>query len=1026
MTNVPSHGGGALRRIAVFVLPAIVVAACAHDERRPVIGPAIPEARSSPSSPLSQAQYLVADAPSKGAIMLPLGASGQYGLVVDRRRVIVGHGEPRVAALSSPDPIIGASKIPARFGGGFLFWTSNALYRSDAFDSKLLPVVRVPDPIETVSFAPKAVLTRTRNGERWALGLPNGERVAILPVGVADVQALDDGRAVGFNDQGAVFTSVDGGTHWVDATAQVKSSPTKVSTIGDELWLFESSSGASRLELDGRLSWFDKGPPETPSDLRAKDPRWRGADTPLRTVFHSGAALDDGAAIVIDSGDVIRIDVHTGEVVSIVPGRLPPDAQCEAVPISGDVLFACIARAGSSAFVVSHTLSSEPPVVEQTFSGSGGFFTSDDGGIVYTSSCAGVSPQQGAVPAVCVRMPGGRWEERDLAGLSSDGGSSDVTVARWIPRADGRVVAIVVDPSPGIYDPQAQTFQPIADEAREVVGHGAASLAAHSRFGKIRYKRTYGGSGFVDASWSFGPGNTLRGWQRHGESVEISEDGSLTRSPYSFDVVFAGALGLGRSKDGRLYQSSDHGASWVEVATPPSGIEAVDLVSCTNAGCDLGAFYRVGWAVRPPRIDPPKTPAPPAPEVRRVRGLELSCRPQGAVVSKALARTGDSPEDLGLGAARLPVASEKNDWGYVRNVVARSIVSPIHEAPMPDENTGPSLRALFSGFGTSRDGDIITVTGPNKSAMALRRGFSYVSPFDTSARIVRTGIAMSDVVAAGRRAGMTTDEILAEDFTETGSVIPLGSADASQPSDVAVHNADHGLLTVFRGERARVAIRSPQNSTNVVSGVTLTGADEAAFLELDSSGVGHVFKVGASGVSDLFDVSPTANETYYPANPDALAVGPKGGLAILRTPSGSDPASTLDPAFLIVQGMPPSPLSPWSELKFADDPICKAEQGGYRAVLQTVAPWVRVTTPELRVEDAPMIARVRWSAKRLCLEGFEVKLPAVSMRITGVGGEPVTFATWLVAKGSTFARVGVTEGIEWRQSLECTVVTTGP
>jgi hypothetical protein len=274
---------------------------------------------------------------------------------------------------------------------------------------------------------------------------------------------------------------------------------------------------------------------------------------------------------------------------------------------------------------------------------------------------------------------------------------------------------------------------------------------------------------------------------------------------------------------------------------------------------------------------------------------------------------------------------------------------------------------------------------------------------------------------------MTSDEILADDFTEMGAVIPLTPTDPAATSDVAIHNADHGLLAMVRGERVRVAIRTSQNNANIVSGVQLPN-DEAALLEVDSSGVGHVFKLGSSGISDLFDVSPTASETYYPANPDALAIGPKGELAILRAPSGSDPASALDPAYLIVQAMPPSPLAPWSELKLADDPGCKSEPGGYRAVLQIVAPWIKITTPELRVDEAPMIARVRWTPKRLCLEGFEVKLPSVSMRLPSGSGasEPITFATWLVAKGSSFARVGVTDGVEWRQALECTVVTTGP
>ncbi|MBX3207328.1 MAG: hypothetical protein KF764_19935 [Labilithrix sp.] len=1021
-------------RTATFVTIALAVVACVHEERRAPVGPeaaseARPEAR---SSSLGRQQYLVADpSPARAGVpALALGAPGVHGLVVDRRRIVVARaGEPLVAPDATSEPIAGASPLPSRFGGGFLFWTANALYRADAFDAKLVPLARVPDPIESIVFAPKAVVVRTRNGERWALRLPGGERAPIVPLGVADVQALDDGRAIALGDQGAVFTSTDHGARWIDATAQVKGTPAKVAIVAGDVWLFDSGSGASRLELDGRLSWFDRAPPDAAPELRPKDPRWRGSEYPLRVAFQAGAAVDESTAIVVDSGDVVRLDVHTGEVLSVVPGRLPPDAQCEAVPVAGDVLFACVARsAGGSAFVVSRTLASEPPSVEQTFVSGGQFYADGDGGLAYAGSCQGVPPSPTGVPVVCVRLPSGLWEEHDLAALSADAGAQDINVARWVPRSDGHVVAVVAEPNGGIYDPRSARFQPIAGEALALVGRGSTYPTHLAKGGRvIRHKRSaFGAAGIVDTSWSFGAGNTLRGWQRAGESFEISEDGRLTRSPYAFEVVFVGAMGLGRSKDGRLYQSADHGVSWAEVAAPPSGADAVDLVSCTSAGCDLGAFYRVGWSLRPPRVDAPKTLAPAAPEVRRVRALELSCRPRGAVGSTVQPRTNDSPEDLGLGAVRLPVANDRNDWGYLRSPIPRGIVSPIHEATNDSEAT-PSLRALLSGFGTSSDGDVITVTGPNKNAMALRRGLSYVPPFDPLGKIVRTSVAMSEVVAAGRRAGMTTDEILAEDFTESGVVVPITPSDPSAPSDIALHNVEHGLLSIARGERVRVAIRSSQNGASVISGAALP-QDEIAFLEVEASGVGHVFKVGPGGAVDLFDVGAVGNEAYYPANPDALAVGPKGELAVLRTPSGSDPPSALDPAFVVVPSMPPVALAPWSELRLADDPACKAEPGGYRATLQTSAPWIRVTTPELRVEDAPMIARVRWTPKRVCLEGFEVAVPAATLRAPQGGGgyEQVTFATWLVARGGVFARVGVSEGIEWRQALDCSVVTPRP
>ncbi len=121
----------------------------------------------------------------------------------------------------------------------------------------------------------------------------------------------------------------------------------------------------------------------------------------------------------------------------------------------------------------------------------------------------------------------------------------------------------------------------------------------------------------------------------------------------------------------------------------------------------------------------------------------------------------------------------------------------------------------------------------------------------------------------------------------------------------------------------------------------------------------------------------------------------------------------------------------WSSLKLANDPSCTKDKEGYRAVVQSIAPWIRTSTPELRVDESPMFARVRWSETRLCLEGFEVRLPAITLpiaiRMEGSSAtEPGTFATWLVSRNGVFARVSISEGLEWRQPLACSTVGTGP
>ena len=1028
--NLLSAGVSGLAAIA-----AIAAGACGH------AGPAgiganrgLPDPRLASSGvPSGPPQYIVADpSPRSSVVAISLGSSGALGLVVDKTRIVVGRGEPHVGPDLPEQTIAGVRPIPARLGGGYLFWTENNLYRADAFDGVLRPIARVTDAIQNLSFAPKFVLVRTRNGERWALGIPNGERMLLEPLGASDVEGLDDGRALAFNDSGAAFSSMDGGAHWNDVTSQIKSSPTRVAVVDDEIWLYESSGGGLRLEPDGQLSVFDKQPPETPLDMRPRDPRWHGAEAPLRTAFHVGASIDESTAIVVEQGDIVRVDIHTGEIVSIASGKLPPEARCEAVPTANDVLFACVTRGSKqggdpTAFVVSHTLSGDAPVMEQTFQTTGQFYGSDDGGLAIALPCSGtpVGPQD---HGVCVRQPGGTWQDYDLSALTGGdagigNGSPDVNVARWIPRADGRAVAVLLDPTPGIFDPRTGQLESIDASERAALGEGLTQ-------GYAKYRKHFGlgfvagmtGARLVDWSWSFTASGSLRGWQRHGGIVEITDDGKVTHSPYNFDIMTAGPYALGRTPEGRFYQSTDHGGTWAEVAGPPSGAAAGDLRGCTTAGCDVGGFYRLGWTARPPRAETPQTPAKLAPEVRRTRPVELTCRALGPASAKVLPRTTSSPDDLGLGNNRLPVAGDRNEIGFIRNTVPRGIVHPLHEAGAGDSDT-PALRAMFTGFGTTRDGEIIQVMGPNKSASSLRRGLSFVAPFDPAAPVKKAVIAMSEVIAAGRLAGLTNEEMLSEDMTESGTIVVMTPSDAAAPGDLAFHNSQHGLLVRVRSnERTKVAMSPTESdSSTVISGVALP-SDEAAFLELEGTGVGHVFKLGAGGITDLFDINPTATDTaFYPANPDALAVGPRGDLAIIRTGSGTDPASAQDPALLLVSAMPPVALAPWSTMRFADDASCK--DPGWRTTLSTIAPWIRVTTPELRTEDLPMLARVKWSEKRVCVEGFEVKLPDVSVRAPGTtASEPLKVASWLVARGNVFARVAIADGVEWRQPLECTMV----
>lgn len=1017
------------------------IAACGHDEpsRVPSLRLSPPTSVPGGEGATGPTSYLVSDSGGRGAdgVRVKLGA-GQIGVVVEGARAVVGKGEPVVAAEIVPEALTGTAAIPARLGGGFLFHTDRALYRAATFTGALQPLGRVTDSIQSFAFAPKAVLVRARNGERWSIGLPSGDRVAADFAGVADIEALDDGRALAFDDQGLAYSSIDAGAHWSEVTSLLKSSPTRVAVVKGELWILESGGGAQRLEPDGRLVSFDAAPEEEEEVVRTADARWRGSDTPLRTAFTLGAAIDDNTAVVYAEGDIVKVDLRTGDLVSVAPGKLPPHVMCQAIGTSNDVLFACTSSMSGahnngavSAFVASRTLAGDP-VVEQSFAGEGLFWAGDDGGLAFSAPCGAVTSTPASSPALanplapapsfvdghtqaCVRQPDGSWRDVEVPATAIPS-STTVHVARWIPRADGTAVALLSGQVAGVYDPHASSFERLPSAQLDVADPSSPRPRRY-RAGRVAFQ----GHAIVDTSWTLSPSGALRGYLAHMGSVEIVPGGRVSRSPYVLDVVAAGAFALGRTAEGRLYQTSDHGASWVEVERPPTGAAATGAHACTSAGCDLGAFYRVGWVPRAPRPETVRGQAKAAPDVRRVRAPELTCRPAGGAQMKAVARTSFSPEDLGLGATKLPLTAD-NQESLLRAVLPRGILHPVHDAT-GDGSDAPGLRGVLSGYRTANDGDALHALGPVRSIQALRRTVSFLAGFDPSGTTRRAAIGYGDVLAAGRAAGMTTDEIMSDDMTESGNLVLVTPRDGNAPSEMVFHNA-RGLLAVLRAERSRVVVRPSQNDGLVVSAAAL-GGDEVALLEIESGGPEHVFKVNAAGASDLFDLGTNLGDAmFYPGNPDAIAIGPKGDVAIVRTASGSEPASELDPALLVIPGSKPKALAPWSKLALANDPACIADSTGYRTTLQLIGPWIRTTSPDLRVEEGPMLARVKWSEARVCLEGLEVKVPGVNVRVPGESGsEPFRQSSWLVSRGGSFARVAVGEGVDWRQPLECTLET---
>ncbi len=1040
---------GAMRSCLFAAVVVASAAACAHDEHpSAALAPRAPSLAELPPAPevADTQSYVVGDSlPGRSRpVVLGLGTQGKgggQGLVLDGLRVVVSSGDGPVhlrAARDVTEPALeAADRIPSWLGGGFLFRSGDALYVSPTFDGALRPLVALPGEIERVSFGPKSLLVRGQNGERWAIDARTGALAPLNPPGLVDVAALPDGRAAALTEFGGVMVSLDAGAHWTDVASRLPSGATAVAVVDDALYVTVAAppSGgpnrAVRVDPGGQLVTFDRPPATKPPELRPRDPRWTGSEPPLRRAVRLGVPFDETSAILVSEGSVVRVDLRTGALLSVAPGRLPPDATCEAVRAQDDVVLACTRTSGPS-FVASHLASDKAPLIEQTFAATGVFYAGDDGALAFGGPCTRAKPSS---LVVCVRGAEGSWQEHDLEARGADGGAgvSGVDVVRWVPRTDGGAYGLVSTPKRGVIDARTGELRPWQLDA--------IPQGTHDLFERPRWQR-HDVTRVVDRTWSFTASGSLRGWA-NAATVEVSIDGVVRASPFNFDhLAPSGPFALAASNDGRFWQTVDRGSTWVEVAPPlvtradPKAARPgrfVDTRLCSAVGCDLGAWYRVGWAADPPAGGPPPALAEGAPHLGAARLPSLTCAVKGdARVASAL-HTERSPDDLALGAARLPVADDNSGEELVRIFHGRGVNNLPHGVSVASDSGEESPRVLLSGFATTAGDERIVVQGPNKDPLALRRALTFLAPFDPAATIHRTGVAVSDIVRAGHAIGLGTLDVLQDDPTEIAGFAPLLDADPASPSDLLFTNA-LGVVGIVRGSgRVRVTMRAkPQSETSPLSAAALPG-EETAFLEVDSDGNEHVRKWGAGGVSDLFDVPPPPEAGAYPANPDGLAVGARGDLAVVRTPSGGSPPSAEDPALLLVPGARPSPLAPWSTLVTADDPACRSDPGGYRAIVAATRPWLQVAGPGFRAQDeASTLLRVRWTASRVCLEAVEVRVDdakVASQERTGDGRSArvnvveSTVPTWVVARfaPSVAARQGIVAGLESRQPLECSL-----
>ena len=1017
--------------------------ACAHDDLPPAAAPHAtfvgPAADSGDSAALLR-MYVLGDpqgyrgASSGHAAFIALGGPDDgVGVIQEGLRLVNGASGLRAAAETTEPALSGGIRLPSHLGGGFLFQSTSALYTSPTFDGLLHPLVSLPGEIGGLSFGPAGILVRGSDGQRWYVDAKTGRAAAMNPPGLVDIASLPDGRAAAIAEFGSALISIDGGSRWQDVTHQLPGPPTNVLVVGDDLYFTTSaaSNDVVRVDAGGALVTFDAMPPKDEPLFRKRDPRWVDKyDSPLRRAIRLGVPLDDHTALVADGGNVDTVDMMTGELIDVSTGKLPPDAVCEAVRTHDDILFVCNVPS-QPPFVASHVLA-DKPIIEQTFSSEGIFYAGDDGALAFGGPCAANTP---TLKMACVRTPSGTWEEYDLEQTSDAGDQADAL--RWIPRADGGVIAIVNTPKMGTIDAHTGEFR-AWDE-----GVGQYSSAIRGTTSGARDAH------IVDRNWTTTPSGGLRGWL-DGGAIDISIEGNVTVSPFKFErngrLVPAGPYALA-SHEGRLWQTVDRGSSWVEVAAPlsPATVASgkmggVNAHTCSAVGCDLSNWYRIGWAAVPPSARPPPKLASAAPHLLAPVTPTLTCKVEGAAAVASVQHSDSSPEDLGLGLLRLPVAAN-SDQEHLHLVYSRVMLNPPHSTDATGDPSAEAVRAILFGYSTSNDdSDRITVLGPNKDPLALKRMAAFVPAFDPQQIVRRATFGISDVVAAARGIGLGTADVLAEDPTIASSVVPVLATDPAQPSDLVLGGSS-GMIAILHASNAkpRVTMRVKRGDDAYITSAAALGVDELALLELDVDGTGHVMKWSGSSVADLFDVPASPSTDVYPANPDAIAVSARGDVAVLRTPSGGAPPTAADPALIFGMSGAPIALAPWSTMTLASDPACRAlaalppsdPNSGWRAIVQTARPWISISAAGLALDpDALSLIRVRWTTTRVCLEAVEARLPISKIRTQQKSSDAAAVAvdvdaqTWLVARftGTPSAtRASIMLGSEMRQPFDCTM-----
>ena len=924
------------------------------------------------------------------------GAPLRRGALVNGLRVRMDASGLSLAESVSVPPLRAGVQVPEALGGGLLFWNDRALYTADSFLGPLTPLFDLGFRLRHVSFGPNFALLHSDDGQRFALDLRTRQRVPITPALLVDIATSPDGRVLALLEGGSCQESDDAGRSYHALNLPNGTRATALREESGTLLLGLSSGAQMRLEQGGTVQ-LEEAPLATAA-RPSGDAMWPLKEPPLERALAFGVPIGDEFAGVAVNGSVATVNLRTGELVQITRAIVPSDLACQALDSNGALLLVCNSSARGS--VVISDVFGERPLTQARFPPGVGLDFAE-GVLVAAARCDG----QVRPAAVCVRGVDGRLRDFDVSAqlaLIEKGapqpkpGLPSPSIARWVPKVGGGAVAVLNGAVPGLLDAQTGSFVPFAPGVPGAVYEGSSSSEP-----------------WLQLAWVAPREGGLRGWLKD-TGVSVQPDGRAEPTVYQFSSLLgAGARALAFDRSGHAFQSADWGRSWLETLAPPDSSSSGKVFApsgrCSAVGCLLGAWALVGWHTEiPARWPHPRIVATP-PALPRAALPLLTCKQLAAPTVSVPTLPSDGPDaashaaGLGAGSASVLAGSDFQaafPWAKIHPLNQAATTLGLRASSVgrvsPDPQTEPPPRN-WAGFSSGKR-------------------YQFVPAFEPSGRLQSAFISwrtLFDAAAASDGASPS----LQPDPADALPALPVLGQNAGEACGLVL---DDGAPVWVHASGGVEAIGPRRGSAKLVSAVA-RGPHAIAVLSADGDGLLEVLEVSSGKYRRLFRLGGRGS-MFVPANTDSLAVGARGALAVLRTPSGHEPATAVDPAVLFHEDGSSSLLAPWTRLFFAGAPECRPAPDDFRTVLQTARSWLRLVDGGLPVSDealdAGMFAVLRVNSQRLCLESVELA-DAPSEQSDS------THATYLSARfvgpQRRAARLGFGPGFEFHQPLSCSL-----